>query len=324
MSLKTVKLGEVEVTRLVIGGNPFSGFSHQGGERDREMRRYYTAGRIREALAKAEAAGVNTFFGRVDNHVMRLMEEYWDEGGKLKWIAQTCPEMTSVKRSVQSAVVGRAAAVYVHGGYMDRALAAGELDDALRGLEAVREAGLPAGIAGHNPEVQRWAEREKLVEIAKRSIETAGFSLKLFEDVVLKNQVYFDLILSEAFTHQTYYMGLVDENNHVNFYDGQVRVVDPEGSEFVKYSPEEYVNVLAEHVEPWTYLKFPYLKEVGWKGFVTGMDSGIYQATPLSRLNAADEIATPLAQAEYERFYDTLGGKADGAHPVVHATLTTH
>jgi F420-non-reducing hydrogenase large subunit len=76
--------------------------------------------------------------------------------------------------------------------------------------------------------------------------------------------------------------------------------------------------VVAEHIEPWTYLKFPYLKQVGWKGFVDGPDSGVYRATPLSRLNASDGMATPLAQAEYERFYDTLGGKP------VHQTLATH
>ena len=161
-------------------------------------------------------------------------------------------------------------------------------------------------------------EREQLIEIAKNSIETAKFSLQLFEDVVLKNQDYLDLVLSEAYTHQTYYMGLVDENNLVNFYDGKVRVVDPEGVEFVKYAPNDYLDVVAEHIEPWTYLKFPYLKEVGWKGFEDGMDSGVYRATPLSRLNAADGMATPLAQAEYERFYETLGGKP------VHQTLATH
>jgi F420-non-reducing hydrogenase large subunit len=161
-------------------------------------------------------------------------------------------------------------------------------------------------------------EREKLVEIAKRSIETAKFSLKLFEDVVLKNQAYVDLILSDTFVHRTYYMGLVDENNYVNFYDGKVRVVNPEGNEYVKYSPNEYLDVVAEHIEPWTYLKFPFLKKVGWKGFVDGVDSGVYRATPLSRLNAADGMATPLAQAEYECFYDTLGGKP------VHQTLATH
>jgi len=161
-------------------------------------------------------------------------------------------------------------------------------------------------------------ERDQIIERAKRSIETAKFSLKLFDDVVLNNEAYVDMILSDIFTHRTYYMGLVDENNKVNFYDGKVRVVGPEGKELVKYSPDEYLDVVAEHIEPWTYLKFPYLKAVGWKGFVDGPDSGVYRATPLSRLNAADGMATPLAQAEYERLYDTLGGKP------VHQTLATH
>jgi F420-non-reducing hydrogenase large subunit len=116
----------------------------------------------------------------------------------------------------------------------------------------------------------------------------------------------------------TYYMGLVDGNNKVNFYDGQVRVVDPAGREFTKYGPDQYLDVVAEHVEPWTYLKFPYLKQVGWKGFETGQDSGIYQATPLSRLNAADGMATPQAQEAYDEFYSALGGKP------VHHTLATH
>jgi len=161
-------------------------------------------------------------------------------------------------------------------------------------------------------------ERERLEEISRSSLEVAKFSLQIFEDVVLKNQAYVDLVVSDSYTQQTYYMGLVDENNHINFYDGKVRVVDPEGNEFVKYSPDEYLDVIAEHVESWTYLKFPYLKAVGWKGFVDGGESGVYQATPLSRLNAADGMATPLAQAEYERFYATLGGKP------VHHTLATH
>jgi F420-non-reducing hydrogenase large subunit len=127
-----------------------------------------------------------------------------------------------------------------------------------------------------------------------------------------------DLILSDTFTTPMYYMGLVDENNKVNFYDGKVRVVDPDGQEFVKYTPEQYLDVIAERVEPWTYLKFPYLKGVGWKGFVNGKGSGVYQATPLSRLNAADGMATPRAQEAYEAFYETLGGKP------VHCTLATH
>jgi F420-non-reducing hydrogenase large subunit len=174
--------------------------------------------------------------------------------------------------------------------------------------------GLPGGISkGLNED-----ERKEVEQIAKESVEFAKLSLKVFDDIVLKNKEYLDMVLSDAYTHRTYYMGLVDEKNKVNFYDGKVRVVDPDGKEFVKYSPKEYLDNVAEHVEPWTYVKIPYLKKVGWKGFVDGKDSGVFRSTPLSRLNAAYGMATPLAQAEYERFYSTLGGKP------VHQTLATH
>ena len=162
------------------------------------------------------------------------------------------------------------------------------------------------------------AQRLEILEMGTWAVEFARFSLQLFNDIVLGNKAYLDLILGDIYTHRTYYMGTVDANNHVNFYDGKVRVVDPDGREFIKYAPAEYSKHIAEHVEPWTYLKFPYLSAVGWKGFVDGKDSGVYMATPLSRLNAADGMATPLAQAEYERFYSTLGGKP------VHQRLATH
>ena len=161
-------------------------------------------------------------------------------------------------------------------------------------------------------------QRKEIEQMGRWAIEFAQFSLKAFNDIVLGNKAYVDLILGDIYTHQTYYMGMVDENNKVNFYDGKVRVVGPDGKEFVKYAPNEYADHIAEHVEPWTYLKFPYLKNVGWKGFVDGKDSGVYMATPLSRLNAADGMATPLAQAEYEKFYSTLGGKP------VHQRLAIH
>ena len=150
-------------------------------------------------------------------------------------------------------------------------------------------------------------------------MEFAKLTLKVFEDTVLKNSEYVDLIKSDVYNNiKTHYMGLVDENNKVNFYDGEIRVTDLEANEYIKFKPKDYLKHIAEHVEPWTYLKFPYLKGKGWKGFVDGNDSGIYRAAPLGRLNAADGMATPLAQAEYERMYDTLGGKP------VHATLATH
>ncbi len=161
-------------------------------------------------------------------------------------------------------------------------------------------------------------ERDDIVIKAKGFVEFAKFSLNVFQNFVLDNKQYVDIILNGPYSLKLHSMGLVDANNKVNFYDGKVRVVDTEGKELYKYSPPEYLEYVAEHVEPWTYLKFPYLKKIGWKGFIEGQNSGVYQATPLSRLNASDGMATPLAQIEYERMYSILGGKP------VHATLAMH
>jgi len=173
---------------------------------------------------------------------------------------------------------------------------------------------IPAGVRKGLTEEQRADIEEK----AKGFIEFSKFSLKIFDDVVLANKDYVDIILNGPYALTLHSMGLVDDKNYVNFYDGKVRVVDTNGKEHCKYSPDDYQDYVAERVEPWSYLKFPYLKQIGWRGFVDGQESGVYHATPLSRLNAADGMATPLAQKEYERLFETLGGKP------VHATLAMH
>jgi F420-non-reducing hydrogenase large subunit len=175
-------------------------------------------------------------------------------------------------------------------------------------------AAMPGGIAKSINE----EERQEIEDMFRSCHEFAKFTLKLFDDIVLKNADYVTLITSDPYNLPTYYMGTVDNNNKVNFYDGKVRVVDPEGKEFVKFGPSEYLDVIEEHVEPWTYVKMPYLKNVGWRGLTAGPDSGIYRVGPLGRLNASEGMATPIAQAEYERMYKTLGGKP------VHATLAFH
>ena len=173
---------------------------------------------------------------------------------------------------------------------------------------------IPGGLTrGINEE-----ERKEIEELGRWAIDFAQFSLKLFADIVLGNQGYVDLILGDAFTVPMHYIGMVDENNKVNFYDGRISVVDPDGKRLGYYGPDDYTDWIAERVEPWSYLKFPYLKKVGWKGLVGGNDSGVYSATPLSRLNASDGMATPLAQEHYEKMYETLGGKP------VHQQLATH
>jgi F420-non-reducing hydrogenase large subunit len=161
-------------------------------------------------------------------------------------------------------------------------------------------------------------ERKRAEEICVDLVEFGKFTLKILEDVVLANQQYLDLILSDTFKHETHYMGLVDENNHPDFYDGKIRLVDTKGQEIAKFAPADYLDHVAEHVEPWSYLKFPYLKARGWKGIVDGDDSGLYRAAPLARLNVADGMSTPLAHEQYERMMETLGGRP------VHNTLAYH
>jgi F420-non-reducing hydrogenase large subunit len=174
--------------------------------------------------------------------------------------------------------------------------------------------GLPGGMSKAITE----ADRKDFEEKAKSLVEFAKFSLKLFNDVVLSNKEYLDLITGDVYTMKSNYMGLVDSNNKVNFYDGLLRLVDPDGKEVVKFKPSEYLDYIAEHTEPWSYMKFPFLKKTGWTGFTEGRDSAIYRVGPLARLNAAGGMATPLAQAEYEKLYQTFGGKP------VHATLAFH
>jgi F420-non-reducing hydrogenase large subunit len=113
-------------------------------------------------------------------------------------------------------------------------------------------------------------------------------------------------------------MGLVDEENKVSFYDGKIRVVDPDGKEMTIFAAKDYLKHLEERVEPWSYLKILYLKDIGWKGFIDGKDSGIYRVGPLARLNVSDGMATPSAQAECEKMFDVLGGKP------AHNTLAYH
>lgn len=170
---------------------------------------------------------------------------------------------------------------------------------------------LPGGIAkGITAE-----QRKEIEDMSKNLVDFGKFTLKVFDDFVLKNKDYVDLITGDIYKHETHYMGTVDDKNRLNLYEGNVRVVDPNGKEVLRFPGKDYLKHIAEHVEPWSYLKFPYLKKFGWKGFVDGPDSGIYRVAPLARLNAADGMATPHAQEAFEKMFEVLGGKPS------HATL---
>ncbi|MBS7636027.1 Ni/Fe hydrogenase subunit alpha [Candidatus Bathyarchaeota archaeon] len=218
------------------------------------------------------------------------------------------PEKRNILGVIEKAGLDVAKEVIKHRAYGQR------ITEIIGGKATHPVCGLPGGISKPLSE----ENRREIEKMATSAVEFAKFSLKLFHDIVLDNTKYVELIKSDAYTLRTYYMGLVDEHNKVNFYDGKIRVVDPNGKEFVKFEAKDYLEHIAEYVEPWTYVKLPYLKKVGWKGFVDGPDSGAYRVGPLGRLNATDGMATPLAQEEYEFMYKTLGGKP------VHSTLAYH
>ena len=174
--------------------------------------------------------------------------------------------------------------------------------------------GQPGGVS----KALKPEDRPKFQELAKDGLEFAEWTLQVFKQLVLGNPDYVKMITSDAYTHKTCYLGTVDEQNRVNFYDGKLRVVDCNGKEVCKFAPAQYRDFIAEHVEPWSYMKFTYLKQRGWQGFVEGPDTSIYSVAPLARLNAADGMATPRAQAAYAEFFQVLGGKP------VHHTLANH
>ena len=158
MPIDPITIGNLSVSRFILGSNPFSGFSHQGIDADERMMHYFTTDRIKATLREAESLGINTLVACADHHIMRVLTEYWDEGGAIQWFAQTCPELGTIERGIQNAVRGGAKGCYIHGGVMDYLLAQKRMQEVPPAIAMIRSAGMPAGIAGHNPEVFHWAD----------------------------------------------------------------------------------------------------------------------------------------------------------------------
>lgn len=174
--------------------------------------------------------------------------------------------------------------------------------------------GLPGGVS----KAIDASQRDRFIKLSEEAIDFARFTLQIFHEKILQNESNKALLENRAFRHETHYMGLVDDSDQVNFYDGHLRVVSPEGEELFRFSSDDYEDYIAEHVENWTFTKFPYLKKIGWKGFVDGGSSGIFRVAPLARLNAAKGMATEQANDEYLRMYSFLGEKP------AHQTLANH
>ncbi len=150
MALPTTKIGDLTVSRLVVGGNPISGFSHGSPERTKAMLDYFTTENAKKLLRRCEECGINTAFLRADNHVIRLLREYWNQGGKIQWVAQTATGVDQIG-NIQKARQFGASAVYLHGGTMEDSFSAGRQEDIHRQIQTIRELGIPAGCASHYP-----------------------------------------------------------------------------------------------------------------------------------------------------------------------------
>jgi F420-non-reducing hydrogenase large subunit len=176
------------------------------------------------------------------------------------------------------------------------------------------EGGLPGGV----PRGITEEERVWIKDTADYAVDFAQFALQLFKDVVVADKKHLDLVLNDAYKLNTYYMGMVDSDKKVNFYEGKLRVVNPRGNEYALFDPADYIDHIGEWVEPWTYIRLTHLKQVGWNGLNDDDGTSLYRVGPLARLNAAEGMATPLAQKEYEGMFDALGGRPS------HHTLAFH
>ena len=159
--LPIVKIGNTEITRLMIGGNPFSGNSHISRELDAEMMDFFTCQKIKETLFRSMECGINATQLRGDKHIIRMLREFRQEGGKLHWIAQTTPESLSYESSVKQMAAAGAVAIYHHGTTTDALFKEGKYTEIENRLEIIRKTGLPVGLGTHMPNVMAYAEEHK-------------------------------------------------------------------------------------------------------------------------------------------------------------------
>jgi len=165
MLLPTVDFCGLRVTRLILGGNPFGGFSHQSPERNKEMLDYYTPERVIETLRRAEAAGINTFITNNSPQVLAVVRRYFAEDGALQWIAQINDRyLGSMLDAADEAVEVGARAIYLHGGETEKLYSCKNDQKLAASLDRIRSHGLPAGVAAHGPEIHQWVHELGLAD----------------------------------------------------------------------------------------------------------------------------------------------------------------
>lgn len=156
--LPTFAIGGKRITRLICGGNPFSGFSHVSGALDREMIEFYTMPALQATLDECLANGINTFQSRGDRHQMRMVLEHRLKGGTIQWIAQTASEFADHRANVLEICRYEPIAIYNHGTHTDNCWHTGRIDQVRDLVKFIKDQGLPAGIGTHIPAVIEYAE----------------------------------------------------------------------------------------------------------------------------------------------------------------------
>jgi pentatricopeptide repeat protein len=156
--LPRVKLGGHTISRLIVGGNPISGTSHVSAALSREMIDYFSAENAKKLLRNCEQAGINTWQSRGDRHILRLLNEYRREGGRIQWIAQTASELADIPRNIRDLAAAGAIGIYHHGSATDRFWKEGRIERARELLKRMREAGVQVGLGTHIPEVIDYVE----------------------------------------------------------------------------------------------------------------------------------------------------------------------
>lgn len=161
-ALPTVRLGNLEVSRFILGSNPFWGYSHKSKALDEEMKRFHTDERIMQILDEAAECGVTTLASPPDERWIRLWARYLDRGGRLKiWISQCHGNPDQMISEIDRSVKAGAKAVFIQGARVEEQYNAGQFDTLRSWVERVKDAGLPAGCAAHDPTIHPELERRK-------------------------------------------------------------------------------------------------------------------------------------------------------------------
>lgn len=159
-TLPTVRLGTLEVSRLILGSNPFWGYSHKSAALDEEMRRHHTDARIVQILDEAASCGLTAVASPPDERWTKLWTRYRAEGGRLKiWISQCHGAPEQMTQEIDRSVRAGAGAVFIQGLRVEEQFGKGRFDTLRGWIERIKDAGLPAGAAAHWPEIHPELER---------------------------------------------------------------------------------------------------------------------------------------------------------------------